>query len=262
VKAAVLLRPEPHYRADAFCAGLRRLGYDIGYPKQVTRDDVLVMWNRKQRQEGDAIRFERAGARVIVCENGYIGQDRNGHQLYAMALDGHNGSGQWSIGGPERWAQLGVELKPWQPERRGHIVVFAQRGIGSKLMASPPQWANRAAGGLRVATGRDVIIYDHPGLPACHAQIANQVAAQIEGAHCVVVWASARGVRALVEGVPVVYHAPKWIAAGAASHGVLVRRTDDRLPTFERLAWAQWTLEEIAAGVPFERLLQDRSVAA
>ena len=261
-QAAILLRPEPHYRADAFAAGLQRLGYQINYPKTVGPDDVLVLWNRKPRTEGDIRRFHAAGARVLICENGYIGQDAKGQQLYAIALDGHNGSGRWEVGGPERWHERGIDCKPWQAEKRGHIVVFAQRGIGSKDMASPNQWDSRTAGALRVETGREVIIYSHPGLPACHPRIADEVARQVEGAYCVVVWASARGVRALVEGVPVVYHAPHWIAGKAASHGVLTRRMGDRLPAFVDLAWAQWTLEEIAAGVPFTRLLELPRVAA
>ena len=68
--------------------------------------------------------------------------------------------------------------------------------------------------------------------------------------HCwrVVTWGSGAAVQALMWGIPVVSEMPDWIGAQ--------NNTDaGRLQMFRRMAWAQWTLEEVAAGVPFERLL-------
>ena len=36
----------------------------------------------------------------------------------------------------------------------------------------------------------------------------------------------------------------------------------DRLPAFHRLAWAQWTVDEISTGAPFRHLLDVRGAAA
>ena len=57
--------------------------------------DLVVVWNRYGNYEAEALRFEAAGAAVIVMENGYLGHHEdefrklfaaNGEQLYAMAL--------------------------------------------------------------------------------------------------------------------------------------------------------------------------------
>ena len=75
----------------------------------------------------------------------------------------------------------------------------------------------------------------------------------------VVVWGSSSAVQALVAGVPVFFEAPHIIVEDACERGIKnIDRpsTRDRLPAFEALAWAQWSLEEIAAGEPFRHLLQ------
>ena len=58
----------------------------------------------------------------------------------------------------------------------------------------------------------------------------------------VVIWSSAIGVRALVEGVPVQHFAPHWICEKWGD------RTRWRL---QRMAHAQWHFDEIASGEPF-----------
>ena len=73
-------------------------------------------------------------------------------------------------------------------------------------------------------------------------------------------WASGIAARALVLGVPVFYEAPAIVCAGACTRGlegIESPRTPDRLPALERLAWAQWSVSEIARGLPFEYLLRD-----
>ncbi len=54
--------------------------------------------------------------------------------------------------------------------------------------------------------------------------------------------------KALLWGIPVESHYPRWI-------GKQDNTDAGRLAMFERLAWAQWTHEEIAEGLPFRRLL-------
>jgi hypothetical protein len=74
----------------------------------------------------------------------------------------------------------------------------------------------------------------------------------------VAVWASSAGVHALVRGIPVMADAPWWICKGAAAtlDEIQASGLPERQPVFERLAWAQWTVDEIAGGEPFRRLLQ------
>lgn len=254
-KAVCYIRNEPHYRSEAFVSGLKSAGYTVSNNSQVGPGDVVVTWNRYGTYEEIADRAERAGATVLVAENGYFGKDANGLQRYAISIHGHNGSGTWHPGGPERWAALGATPKPWR-EAGDHILVCGQRGIGSRTMASPHEWHARAAKRLAAHTKRKIVIRKHPGskpdpnAPTLESQLVNCWA--------VVVWSSASGIKALMSGIPVFYDAPHYICAGAASRDFSLIESPpmpDRLPALERMAWAQWSVDEIAAGLPFRHLL-------
>lgn len=258
MRAVCTIRAEPHYRRHAFEAGLERAGYRIGeFVQPGGRDDLLVIWNRQAADENRANEWEAAGGTVLVCENGYCGRDAEGRQLYAISVHGHNGSGWFPVGDGDRFAPLGVELKPWNSNPRGHILVCAQRGIGSRLMASPARWESQMA--KRLAAMRlPFKVRQHPGRKPSETTLEQDLA----GARACLIWSSASGLRALQMGVPVAFAAPHWIASGAASRGLvgverLVMDDEARLAAFQRLAWAQWTVDEIESAEPFVRIREN-----
>lgn len=250
-----LTRADIHYRHGTFTEGLRAAGYDVrGDAPAGAPGNVLLIWNRYGAYHNQATAFEAAGGTVIVAENGYIGKDADGQQFYALARGGHNGSGQWYVGGPERWAALGVELQPWRADG-SHILVCGQRGIGSPTMASPANWHELTAAKLRTMTKRQVRVRTHPGNNAPAVPLADD----LRGAWACVIWSSGAGVQALVAGIPVFYDAPHWICEGAACKVSALEEPfmhhAARLTAMQRMAWAQWSLAEIASGEPFRRLL-------
>lgn len=254
-RALCLIRPFPHYRRWAFCKGLERVGYRVTDQQLDARpDDVLLIWNRYGSGEDHARRFEKAGARVLVCENGYIGKDTQGRQHYSIALCQHNGAGRWHQGGPERWLALNIDLAPWR-DRGEHVLVCPSRGIGPNGVAMPLGWPKDVMAQLRRRTRRELRLRPHP----CDKPPLTPLSRDLENCHAVVVWNSAAGVHALVAGVPVIYQAPHWIAAGAASRELAAIDAPPmpaREPAFERLAWAQWSVDEIERGEPFHYLLR------
>jgi hypothetical protein len=179
--------------------------------------------------------------------------------MYALALGDHNGRGAWPDFGTPRFAELGVEVKPWRdPDAGGKVLVCAQRGIGSPGRASPPGWADQVARAIRAMLRVPVVVRPHPG----DRDPAIPLEQDLAGAQACVIWSSGAGVKALVEGVPVFYACPWWIcAAGARRYQgpqsllMPVRNDVQRAAALERMAWAQWTCEEIASGAPFRRLL-------
>lgn len=259
--AYVNIKTDPCYRRQAFVVGLGRLGYSITarMPSSISKKDVMVTWNRHGQNDRDAERFSAAGGRVLVTENGYCGVDKEGRQYYALALDQHNAAGKWHVGEEDRFAKLGIELKPWQINPNGHILVCGQRGIGSRTMASPTAWHNKIAAELQHVTKRPVRIRHHPGAtPRTYRQVP--LTEDLKGAYAVVIWSSGAGVKALIEGIPVFYCAPYWIGGDAARRGIkeidMPQRSDQlRKTAFEKLAWAQWSVAELESGEPFERLL-------
>ena len=241
-------------RHEAILTGLRAAGLEL-----VSAPDgaeVLVTWNRHvARVEAAAKACEARGGRVVVCEEAYTRRLVAGPHV-ALALDGHNGAGRWFPGGPARWARLGLTLAPWR-RSGGHVLVCAARGMGAPGLREPAGWAEDVCRRLRRSTDREIRLRRHPG----KGYRRRPLALDLEDAWAVVVWASNCATEALVSGVPVFFEAPQIVTAGAAERGIAgLERTarPERLPVFERLAWAQWTLEEIARGEPFRHLLRER----
>lgn len=266
--AIVNIRTQPAYRRDAFVAGLNRVGYSVvqgGKPRGP--EDLLVLWNKYDAQEQLANTWERAGGSVIVCENGYIGADAKGRQLYAIAIGGHNGSGTWPIGDEDRLAKLGIELKPYRIVD-GYILVCGQRAIGSKEMAAPKNWHPEMARRIARGTERQIKIREHPGNKPAKVALDDDLA----GAFACVIWSSGAGVKALASGVPVFYDAPRWVCEDAAwpvtqwLGGVGPNFLQGHVPDYRpqamhAMSYAQWEVDEISAGEPFARILESLTVA-
>lgn len=251
--ADVRIRREPYYRREAIEQGLKRLGYAVGAcskPKQP--HDALVLWGRKNgADDAAATAWERAGGLVLVMENGYL--QRVDKTLYAVSVGQHHAGGP--VGVEDRFGALGFEVKPWRSVEDGHMLVCGQRGIGSPVTASPQQWAERRARELQ-KMGLRTRLRLHPGNHAPPVPVM----AELMGARACAIWASNVGVRALVEGVPVVYSAPEWICAGAACRGANVLGYGDvsRAAALQRMAHGQWSVPELASGEPFARILEAR----
>lgn len=259
-----MIREAPHYRRDVFVAGLTASGYElVERIEKPQRGDILVIWNRYGHWHKEARRFEAAGAAVLVCENGYCGKDENGRQLFAIGLGGHAGAGAlpYADDGGARWRKLGIELGEWRSAPDGHILICAQRGFTEPVgtVGQPPMWVEKLAARLQGMSAFGAVkIRQHPGNTEDALRRAKPLARDLAGAYCVVTWASRCGIDALIAGVPVVYGAPWWVGRGACLPiDALIAgdepemRDDTRLEMFHRLAWAQWSGSEIAAGTPF-----------
>lgn len=263
MRAVLTIRKEPHYRRDAFERGLRHVGFTLcELARPADSSDWLILWSRKRgtdEQRADA--WEAAGGTVLVVENGYLAKVDKTH--YAISVHGHNGSGWFPVGDEDRFSKLGFELKPMRKWEKGfEIVVRDQRGIGSTLMASPPQWGRRACARLR-NTPVPVRLVPHPG-------DKNKAAideASLRKAAALLTWSSAVGVRALTEGIPVFYDAPHWICASGANRWNGVDLVGSFNPEAVKAALhcmshGQWHFDEIATGEPFARIIANREKAS
>lgn len=255
MKAYCAIRTEPHYRHDAFEKGLQAAGYEVVMrPWQqrdaVEPDDVVLIWNRYHGNDMLADRFEAAGGTVIVAENGYAGMDRSDRRVYAIARGRHNGGGTWHVGANARLPMFASV----QPLRRDgeHVLVAPNRSFGTPGNIMPPDWHNDVMRRLRPLTKREIRLRPHPG----NKEPTVPLESDLDRCWAVVIWSSSVGVSALIAGIPVICEGAWWIckdAAGAAIEEIERPRIDDavRRRSLERMAHAQWTVEEIETGAPF-----------
>lgn len=261
MRAFSVIRRAPFYRHDAFLKGLAVAGHEVseGAPVSYDQNTLFVCWNRYAQNHEIACRVEAGGGRVLCCENGYINGDGSPPKFsvhphgpkptdyYAIGIGYHNDAERVKVGGPERFAALGLELKSWRTSG-DHILVAANRAFGAPGRAMSQDWADRSASRLEKLTKRRVVIRRHPGNDAP----ARPIQADLENCWAVVVWSSSVAVHALAQGIPTYIEAPFQIMKGAAASGpVDAPQVVDRLPHFERMAWGQWRVSEIAEGAPF-----------
>ncbi len=264
MRAVLTIRKEPAYRREAFERGLQRVGFTLcELARPADSSDWLVLWNRKRgADEARADAWEASGGTVVIAENGYFAQvDKT---YYALSVHGHVGSGWFPVGDEDRFAKLGAEVKPWRSigEKGREVLVRDQRGIGSVLMASPPNWGRKTVTQISSwVGGKRVTLMAHPGDKNKYALDA----AALKNADACVIWSSAIGVRALIAGIPVWYAAPHWVCEeGAASfkNFAVAKRDDEaRMRALHRMSHGQWHFDEIGTGEPFARIIANREKA-
>jgi len=118
-------------------------------------------------------------------------------------------------------------------------------------------WHEKASKILSQKTKRPIRIRAHPGRNEATVPLEKD----LEGAWACVIWSSSSGIKSLQLGVPVYFDAPYWIAEVAAlrfdSDIENPKRNDlARELAFQKMSWAQWTIEELESGEPFSRFRQ------
>ncbi len=254
-----LIRNGPHYMPEVWRQGLAAAGYRVKttISKPPRAGDVLLIWNRYGSFDCVARQFEKAGATVLVAENGYYGRDDSGHRLYALSIGQHHHGGSKKKWRTDTKNGLCTPLNLNSPYKTDGkiILVCEQRGIGSPLMRSPPEWAEKTAAKLQ-ALGHKTRIRRHPG----KYEPAMPLVDDLADVKLCAVWSSACGVEALVNSVQVVYDSPRFIAEASASRLMDYVLSGGDLPRKCRnqglihMASNQWTISQIRSGEPFMAL--------
>ncbi len=255
MRASVLFRSGRHYRAAEFARGLARHGFTLEHRhlRVPSERDLLVIWNRTHAVERAAQTYERAGARVLVAENGYL--DRlDGHKFYALSWGQHNGAGRWFVGEEPRFR---IDDEPMRECGPGAALVLAQRGIGAKGVAMPGNWARGVSERLRQLSPRPILVRRHPGH---HGIRQNPLESDLARAAVVVTWGSGAAIKAIRAGYPCFHEFDGWIGNCASTRlaDSLDRcNTPDRGELWRRVSWGQWAMKDIESGEAFDRLLHE-----
>ena len=245
----ILLRQDRYqgeHRA-ALMAGLAALGIDdLG-------QRVAVAWGWRQAEP-----YRRAGWGVLVFERGYIG-DRLG-RYSSIGWNGLNGRAEWPEypgDGGARFRACGFELQPWRDGGDYTLLCGQVRTDAAVNGVDMQQWYERSAEEARAAYGLPVRFRPHPGevkrgiaqpVRGCEFDTGTLSESLADAAH-VITYNSNTATDALLAGCDTVA-----VDAGSMSCRVAGTRIgescnrDAREAWAYRLAWKQWTLDEIASG--------------
>jgi hypothetical protein len=263
----VTLKLDDPYPGRFLAAGLDKLNqkWVKSYPTFTHPGDILVIWTpwKKTIRWAASHRHRRAGGLVLVMENGSIPVIK-GERFWQLAWDGHNGSGTHRTGGPERWHDWGLDITPWRTDG-DHILICAQRGVrdNDPEITHPSDWPDRVIRKIRGYTNRPILYRPHPGAPrkpclprrdwagltVCDAR--EPLKTQLRGCWAAVVYTSSAATECLLSGVPVFYDGPNIAMREAASQDfsqINNPRLPDRQGAFERMAWCQWSSDELSNG--------------
>jgi len=248
---------------DAFEAGLGRIGHTV-VQNQMNSDAAIiwsVLWHGRMKQNRAVWDHYRQQNRpVIVLEVSCLQRDHT----WKIGINGIN-AGSYFVPAQvddTRIKKLGVSLQSW---RQGeNIVVCPQHGFSHQWRENPSvdDWLRNTITQIQQHTDRPIIVRPHPRFPVNLKNITVSKAPfkqDLLNAWAVVNWNSNPGIESIIQGVPS-FVGPDSLAAPVANTNLADIETPqmpDRTQWLNELAWTEWTIEEMAAGIP-QKLLIDQ----
>lgn len=243
----------------AFSKGLERHGIqpEVHLPGHVSSCDLAVTWGVKRRPE------MLSGRRCLVLERGYFG-DRIGKWTSA-GFDGLNGFADFLNGDKDsaRFDRHYGEgfLQPWRESEKSDLVLIMGQvqGDASLRGTNIRLWYAQVADlcqrhGHRVGF-RSHPLYKSPVPSARCLAVTGTLEEALAKAKWVVTFNSNSGVDAVVAGVPTVTMDAGSMAFPVTGHVPFEEPPrPDRSRWAARMAWAQWTMEELESGDAWDHL--------
>lgn len=216
--------------------------------------DLAVFWGHRQF---DVIRRQReARAHYLVMERGYVG-DR--FHWTSLGFDGLNGRAKFPEvkDGGERWKKyFSSYIKPWHNGGRYAVIMGQVRGDASLMGVNFDAWLVQTYEKVK-ALGYEPVFRPHPQyrqqavrFPRLDGSLSEALAV----ASMVCTYNSNSGVDGVLAGVPTVTSDQGSMAWDVTSHDPGYLITPDRSEWCEKMAYTQWSPEEIQSGLAWEHL--------
>jgi len=225
--------------AQAVVAGFQSLGWrtalrsGIHYSAGETENfDLIVVDGTKGNRRALVDDYAAKGIRALIIDHGHF-RDVPGY--WQLSIGALNRIPSLACP-PDRFKALGLSVKTSGGNAKGYTLIAAQRPHDASHGLS--------ANGYRAwLSAQDGKVRPHP----LESAPDNSLADDLAGAKLVRTLCSTTGLDALLAGVPAVAELPDRAVWGELS-GETLPSMADRLAMFSRIAYAQWTLDEIASG--------------
>ena len=207
-------------------------------------------------------RLRQLGHEVLVMERGYVGDRFSYSSLGWNGLNGCADFPEYPADNGERFAQLGVEIKPWKTGG-DYALILGQvpRDASLKGLDMLPfyeEWARQ----VKDKFGLPVRFRQHPEVTkrgvnqsVCGAERSTGTLGEdLSHAALCLTYNSNSSVDSVLAGVPTFVADRGSMAWDVCSHRIGERATPAREVWVHKLAWTQWTIKEIASGFPLEKI--------
>lgn len=254
---------------DAFEQGARSLGHEI-----VNSDDAIpviwsVLWQgRMQANQAIYKKFRNLNKPVVIIE---VGNLKRGHtwRICVNHINGLGDFGNFQELDLNRPQKLGISLQPVKENRRQEILIASQHRASLQWegMPSMSQWVEDTVKKIRNHSDRKIVVRPHPrspisiNVPGVTIEIPKQIPGSYDdfdidyNYHCVINHNSGPAVQAVIYGTPVICDSTSL--AGNLSgkfEEIESIQLSDRTDWFLNLCHTEWTVPEIAQGIPLKRL--------
>ena len=266
---------------DAFEHSVIADGHSINNSNNIIDSDVHVIWSVlfHGRMLGNANIWNicrSKGKPVVVLEVGGIQRGTT----WKVGLNGINRDAYFGPrgNGPERAQNLNLSLRTWREDGE-HILICGQhdKSLQWQNMPRMSNWIMDTIEEIQKHTDRPIVFRPHPRcrLDAIENQYRNvyrQDPLHITGtyddfnlsfmkAHAVINFSSNPGVQSIIAGVPA-FVGQSSLAYDVANdidflHDIENPLKPDRQQWLNDYAWTEFTVEEIAQGIPLKLLTDD-----
>ena len=253
-------------------------GYSICNSSNISDSDVHVLWSvlfngRMARNKDIWTSCMQDNRPVIVLEVGGIKRG----QTWKVGLNGINRDAYFgdSNNDDSRKRLLGLEVKPWRTKGK-YILLCGQHDKSLQWQGMPrmSNWFLNTYDEIRKHTDRPIIFRPHPRCRLEHIErglrhVTRQEPRHVNGTydsfdmgfdniHCTISYSSNPGIHSVIEGVPafVSTHSLAYDVANDIDflHDIENPIMPDRTQWLNDYAHTEYTIEEIAAGIPLKNL--------
>ena len=231
------------------------------------------------------LQAQREGRTWYLCDNGYFRPGKNESSYFRITRNAlqHNGTGELPFPkhlARERWAKLGIKIKPWRESGKHVLVCPPLRLAGATWGYDADEWLRVTLKTLRKYTDRELRVRakmswqdnktkgtaGYEGrVKATHSSMLVQMAEDLRDCHAVVVRTSNCAVEALIAGVPV------FCTHECAAEPMGLRdlhQIESPIMPDNRERWAtliasnQWKLSEMRDGTAWRMLNESATTCA
>lgn len=230
-------------------------------PRNAAAVAVMFGWGKLRHRE--ILRAQTSiGGKTLVVNFGSL---KRSNGFYTVGWNGLNGRGEYfnENSPPDRWENLGIELRPWN-QRGNNVIISGQVPTdGSVALVDILQWCEEQAISVRCWTNRPLVFRPHPLARHVPFEIPGAIRSErslsedLEDAWAVVTYNSTSSSMAVIEGIPVFTADRGSMAWEVSNHDLKKIEAPvllDRTQWAYNLAYTQWSLSEMKAGLAWDHL--------